>query len=48
MTRSLPWSTLGLVLLALTGAGASAPAPVAAQAKPIVWNLPHISAPSYY
>ncbi len=48
MTRSLTWSTLALVLLALTATGASTPAPAAAQAKPIVWNLPHISAPTYY
>ncbi len=48
MTKSLAWSTLAVVLLALTAAGASTPAPVAAQAKPIVWNLPHISAPTYY
>jgi len=48
MIRPLTWSTLAVVLLALTAAGASTPAPVAAQAKPIVWNLPHISAPTYY
>ena len=48
MTKSLAWRTLAVVLLALTAAGASTPAPVAAQAKPIVWNLPHISAPTYY
>jgi TRAP-type C4-dicarboxylate transport system substrate-binding protein len=48
MTKSLTWSTLALVLVALTATGASTPAPAAAQAKPIVWNLPHISAPTYY
>jgi TRAP-type C4-dicarboxylate transport system substrate-binding protein len=29
-------------------AGGTAPTPVAAQAKPIVWNLPHVAAPTYY
>jgi TRAP-type transport system periplasmic protein len=36
-----------LVALAL-GGGALAPVAVDAQAKPIVWNLPHIAAPTYY
>ena len=49
MTKSLTWSTLGLVLLAVFSRRVHDGAPeVAAQAKPIVWNLPHISAPTYY
>ena len=40
--------TLALVLLALVAAGTAAPAPVTAQAKTVVWNFPHISAPTYY
>jgi TRAP-type C4-dicarboxylate transport system substrate-binding protein len=37
-----------LVLGLLIGGAAHAPAPVGAQAKPIVWNLPHVAAPTYY
>ena len=41
--------TLALLLLTLVAGGtALAPAHVEAQAKPIVWNLPHIAAPTYY
>jgi TRAP-type C4-dicarboxylate transport system substrate-binding protein len=40
--------TLALLLLALVAAGTAAPAPVTAQAKTVVWNFPHISAPTYY
>ena len=36
-----------LIALGLGGA-ALAPAPAGAQAKPIVWNLPHVAAPTYY
>lgn len=36
-----------LVALGMSGA-ALAPAPAGAQAKPIVWNLPHVAAPTYY
>ena len=36
-------------LIALGMGGATlAPAPAGAQAKPIVWNLPHVAAPTYY
>ena len=28
--------------------GGTAPVPVDAQAKPVVWNLPHVAAPTYY
>jgi TRAP-type C4-dicarboxylate transport system substrate-binding protein len=40
--------TLAVLLLALVAAGTGAPAPVTAQAKTVVWNFPHISAPTYY
>jgi len=40
---------LVLVLLSLLVLGASAgPVPAGAQAKPVVWNLPHVAAPTYY
>lgn len=48
MKRIMSWSTLALVLPLLVAAGATTPAPVAAQAKPVVWNLPHVAAPTYY
>ncbi|HYE93095.1 MAG TPA: TRAP transporter substrate-binding protein DctP [Terriglobales bacterium] len=37
-----------LLVALVAGVAAVAPVHVAAQAKPIVWNLPHISAPTYY
>jgi TRAP-type C4-dicarboxylate transport system substrate-binding protein len=42
--------TISLVLpvALLAGGAALMPAPATAQAKPIVWNLPHIAAPTYY
>lgn len=41
--------TLLLALVALLAGGeALRPVPATAQAKPIVWNLPHIAAPTYY
>ncbi len=47
--KTLTWSTLALALLALVVGGAAVvPAPAGAQAKPIVWNLPHVAAPTYY
>jgi TRAP-type transport system periplasmic protein len=42
---------LSVVVAVVTlGAGGAAlrPAPAGAQAKPIVWNLPHVAAPTYY
>ena len=39
---------LAVLLLALLAAGTTAPAPVTAQAKTVVWNFPHVSAPTYY
>ena len=47
MKRMLTWSTLATVLLALAIAAGPTPT-VDAQAKPVVWNLPHVAAPSYY
>jgi TRAP-type C4-dicarboxylate transport system substrate-binding protein len=43
------WTVLALTALAL-GAGGTGLAPVAveAQPKPVVWNLPHVAAPTYY
>jgi TRAP-type C4-dicarboxylate transport system substrate-binding protein len=40
--KTVAWTTLAVALVAVT------PAPVAAQGKPVVWNLPHVAAPSYY
>jgi TRAP-type C4-dicarboxylate transport system substrate-binding protein len=41
-------ASLLIALALLIGGAALRPAPVTAQAKPIVWNLPHIAAPTYY
>ena len=47
--KTLTWLGGLLVSVALVSGGAAlAPAPVAAQAKPVVWNLPHVAAPTYY
>ncbi len=49
MKRTTTLLSLTLLMLALVAGGAAlAPAPVDAQAKAIVWNFPHISAPTYY
>ena len=41
--------SLAAVLVALAVAVAAlAPVPVDAQGKAVVWNFPHISAPTYY
>jgi TRAP-type transport system periplasmic protein len=37
-----------VVALVTLDAGGAALAPAGAQAKPIVWNLPHVAAPTYY
>lgn len=37
-----------VLALAWVGAPAVTPAPVAAQTRTVVWNLPHVAAPSYY
>jgi TRAP-type C4-dicarboxylate transport system substrate-binding protein len=43
-------TTVGVAILALLAGGAAAvrPAPAGAQARAVVWNLPHVAAPSYY
>lgn len=47
--KTLAWSTVAVILLALVAGGAPVvPAPADAQAKPVVWNLPHVAAPTYY
>ena len=47
--RTLRWLLGSVVLVALGfGGTAVAPARATAQAKPVVWNLPHVAAPSYY
>jgi TRAP-type C4-dicarboxylate transport system substrate-binding protein len=49
MKTTLTWSTVALVLLALAAGGtALGPTPAGAQAKPVVWNLPTVAAPSYF
>ena len=49
MRKRLLLGTLAVVLVAFFAAGSAlAPAPADAQAKPIVWNLPHVAAPTYY
>ncbi|HEU5322861.1 MAG TPA: TRAP transporter substrate-binding protein DctP [Methylomirabilota bacterium] len=45
----LTWTLGVLVACALAAGGAGlAPAPAVAQAKPIVWNLPTVAAPTYF
>jgi TRAP-type transport system periplasmic protein len=50
--KKLAYLNVVLAVLAVVALGAGgaalAPAPAGAQAKPIVWNLPHVAAPSYY
>lgn len=47
--KTLSWASLAvLALTLLTGGAALAPTPVDAQGKTIVWNLPHVAAPTYY
>ena len=49
MKTTLTWSTVALVLLAhAAGGSALGPMPAGAQAKPVVWNLPTVAAPSYF
>ena len=43
------WLAAALVVVAVVmGMAALGTAPVGAQAKPVVWNLPHVAAPTYY
>jgi TRAP-type C4-dicarboxylate transport system substrate-binding protein len=47
--KTLTW--LGGLVVSVTvvlGGATAVPTPVGAQAKPIVWNLPHVAAPTYY
>ena len=47
--KTVAWlSGLPIVAALVMGGAAVAPAPVGAQAKPVVWNLPHVAAPTYY
>jgi TRAP-type C4-dicarboxylate transport system substrate-binding protein len=47
--KTLNVTLLAAMTLALAAGGAAmGPAPVQAQAKPIVWNLPTVAAPTYY
>ena len=49
MRKTLIAHAVVLVLIALVAGGpALTPVPAVAQAKPVVWNLPHVAAPSYY
>jgi TRAP-type transport system periplasmic protein len=49
MKRTTAWISLAMLIAAATGSGTTlAPVPARAQAKPIVWNLPHTAAPTYY
>jgi len=43
--KKLACLSVAVVVLTLIARG---PAPAEAQAKPIVWNLPHVAAPTYY
>jgi TRAP-type C4-dicarboxylate transport system substrate-binding protein len=48
MKALMPTISLILAVTLFAGGAALMPAPATAQAKPIVWNLPHIAAPTYY
>jgi TRAP-type C4-dicarboxylate transport system substrate-binding protein len=49
MRKTLIVSAVVLGLIGLVaGAAPLAPSPAGAQAKPVVWNLPHVAAPTYY
>ena len=48
MTTSTRITALGLLATLLVGSASMVAAPAGAQAKPVVWNLPHIAAPTYY
>jgi TRAP-type transport system periplasmic protein len=49
MRKTLILHAVVLVLIALVAAGgALRPSAAVAQAKPVVWNLPHVAAPTYY
>jgi TRAP-type C4-dicarboxylate transport system substrate-binding protein len=48
--RALVWigTALVVVAVAVSGGPVVRPGPVDAQARTVVWNLPHVAAPSYY
>jgi TRAP-type C4-dicarboxylate transport system substrate-binding protein len=47
--KKLACLSVAVAVLAVVAGGATlTPAPVAAQSKPIVWNLPTVAAPTYY
>ena len=49
MKKTTSCIALAVILLALAAGGvALAPAPAGAQAKPVVWNLPSVAAPTYF
>ena len=49
MRKTLGSCIVVLVLIALVAGGSAlTPTPAGAQATPVVWNLPHVAAPTYY
>jgi TRAP-type C4-dicarboxylate transport system substrate-binding protein len=48
MRRTSTTLLAGLMLAALAGGASGPPVTAHAQAKPVVWNLPHVAAPTYY
>src|SRR5437762_13067262 len=48
MKKTLLVHALAFVLAVFIPTTLSSPTPAGAQAKPVVWNLPHVAAPSYY
>ncbi len=42
------WKALGVFLAILWAVAFALPTNLGAQAKPLVWNLPHVAAPTYY
>ena len=48
MKTALTYSLVATMLIVVVLTAGTAPPPAGAQAKPIVWNLPHVAAPTYY
>lgn len=48
MRRGISCMLAGLLGALVAGGSALAPPPATAQAKTVVWNLPHVAAPTYY
>jgi TRAP-type C4-dicarboxylate transport system substrate-binding protein len=42
------WKAIGIVLAVFWAVGFALPSNPGAQTKPVVWNLPHVAAPTYY